>query len=30
MKAGWRDIWRWSVLLPALVLALPVLVIFAF
>jgi iron(III) transport system permease protein len=29
MKQGWRDIWRWSVLLPALVLALPVVVIFA-
>lgn len=29
MTSGWRDIWRWSVLLPALVLALPVLVIFA-
>lgn len=29
MMSAWRDIWRWSVLLPALVLALPVLVIFA-
>ncbi|MGP9802093.1 ABC transporter permease [Rheinheimera sp. NSM] len=29
MTQGWRDIWRWSVLLPALVLALPVVVIFA-
>lgn len=26
---AWRDIWRWSVLVPALLLALPVLVIFA-
>ncbi|GAB2918938.1 ABC transporter permease [Rheinheimera gaetbuli] len=29
MKSGWTDIWRWSVLLPAAVLALPVLIIFA-
>ncbi|MBU2112788.1 MAG: iron ABC transporter permease [Gammaproteobacteria bacterium] len=29
MLTGWRDIWRWAVLLPALLLALPVLVIFA-
>uniref|UniRef100_A0A486XUX7 Ferric iron ABC transporter, permease protein n=1 Tax=Rheinheimera sp. BAL341 TaxID=1708203 RepID=A0A486XUX7_9GAMM len=29
MTSGWRDIWRWAVLLPALLLALPVLVIFA-
>ncbi|MDP5142811.1 iron ABC transporter permease [Rheinheimera baltica] len=29
MIRGWRDIWRWSVLLPAAVLAVPVLVIFA-
>ncbi|HSG53455.1 MAG TPA: iron ABC transporter permease [Rheinheimera sp.] len=29
MSSGWRDIWRWSVLPPALLLALPVLVIFA-
>lgn len=29
MKYGLRDIWRWAVLLPALLLALPVLVIFA-
>ena len=29
MMRGWRDIWRWSVLLPAAVLAVPVLVIFA-
>lgn len=29
MLRGWRDIWRWAVLLPALLLALPVLVIFA-
>ncbi|MEW5682316.1 MAG: iron ABC transporter permease [Pseudomonadota bacterium] len=27
MLTGWRDIWRWAVLLPALLLALPVLVI---
>ena len=29
MLTGWRDIWRWAVLLPALLLALPVVVIFA-
>jgi len=29
MSSGWRDVWRWSVLPPALLLALPVLVIFA-
>ncbi|MBU1308568.1 MAG: iron ABC transporter permease [Gammaproteobacteria bacterium] len=29
MKSGWTDIWRWAVLLPAAVLALPVLMIFA-
>ncbi|HEX5791937.1 MAG TPA: iron ABC transporter permease [Rheinheimera sp.] len=29
MKSAWRDIWRWAVLLPALMLALPVGVIFA-
>ena len=29
MLTGWRDVWRWAVLLPALLLALPVLVIFA-
>lgn len=29
MNSGWRDVWRWSVLPPALLLALPVLVIFA-
>ncbi|MDX5405547.1 MAG: iron ABC transporter permease [Chromatiaceae bacterium] len=29
MLRGWRDIWCWAVLLPALLLALPVLVIFA-
>jgi iron(III) transport system permease protein len=29
MKQGWRDLWRWSVLVPALLLALPVLVVFA-
>ncbi|MBZ9611498.1 ABC transporter permease [Rheinheimera maricola] len=29
MISGWRDIWRWAVLLPALLLALPVIVIFA-
>ena len=29
MNSGWRDVWRWTVLPPALLLALPVLVIFA-
>ena len=29
MLTGWRDIWRWAVLLPALLLALPVIIIFA-
>ena len=29
MKQGWRDIWRWAVLVPALLLAVPVLVVLA-